>query len=131
MMSPQSISGVEMTDTHRFEDGTALRIRGDNVLVREDPISEKTDSGMLYKPDGAVEHVVHTGTVCAFGDLNTESGPVSPPGLEVGMKCAYIRFLREQESNLQIRKRFGEEYYRVKTADILFVYPEDAAPRIG
>lgn len=116
---------------YRFDDGTELRMRGDNVLVREDPISEKTESGTLYKPSGAVEGVVHTGTVCAAGRIATDSGNVPVPGLIPGLKCAYVRFLREQHSNLQIRERFGDAYYRVKTGDILFVYPEDETTKIS
>jgi hypothetical protein len=93
------------------------------VLVREDPLPTTTSGGLVL-PQGVIESIFHTGTVLAVGYLNNEvtGERYLIPDLEPGLKCAYVRFLREQHTAVAWREMF-DGLYRVEPSDILVVWP--------
>jgi co-chaperonin GroES (HSP10) len=120
-------------DTHTFKDGRTLRLIGERILVRTDPDSEESTTGLIEFPGGSMEHVYSTGTVLAFGWLKekklpdttktkTLENPIPIPELEVGQKCCFIRFLKVQDSNKQLRQRFEDDVVALKPEDILFLF---------
>ena len=115
-------------DTYEYESGRSLRITGKKVLVMGDELSKKTKGG-LWKPEGACEHVYRTGTILAFGyDRIKKTGKKVPiRDIEVGLKCCFVRFLAEQDSNKQIRARFGDDdVFLIGPTDLMFVWPANA-----
>ncbi len=110
---------------------TVLRLIGSDVLVELDPSQDRSQSGLIHFPDGAMEHVNQSGTIRAFGTRQLKNGDRIPiPDLEVGLKCVFVRFRKEQHTNLQIRKLFGDNFVLLKPEDLFFVYTEDEHDRI-
>jgi co-chaperonin GroES (HSP10) len=120
-------------DTHKFSNGKKLRMLGSNVLIRKDREAGVSESGLIHFPDGAMEHVINTGEVLAFGSKRLKDGSSIPiPELEVGMHVAFTRFLAEQDSNKQIRALFGEDdVIKIGPTDILVAWPKGVDARIG
>jgi co-chaperonin GroES (HSP10) len=118
-------------DVHVFEDGTRLRVVGDSILVNPDIPADRTASGLILYPDGSMEHVLNTGTVLAFGTTRPKrkGQPVPIPGLEKGLKLAFVRFVAEQDSNKQLRIRY-RGVIRLKVSDVLVVYPPEEHARV-
>jgi len=117
-------------EVYTLEDGVQIRMLGDAILVRPDDPADRSASGLVLYPNGAMEHVMATGTILAFGSISPKKGPRTPiPGLEVGLKVCYVRFLAEQESNKQIRVRY-KGAIRIKQSDILLVYTPDEQSRL-
>jgi co-chaperonin GroES (HSP10) len=114
-------------DTHVFEDGRKIRALNNSVLIKPDPAPTHSASGLIEYAQGAMEHVLNTGTILAFGARRMKNGKWYPiDDLEVGKKVGYIRFVEEQDSNKQLRKRY-DGVVRLKDTDILVVFdPEDA-----
>ena len=118
--------------THLLDNGQTLRTIGDDILVMPDDRPETTASGLLHYPGGSMEHTLTTGTILAFGVIKPKKkeGPGVPiPGLELGLKCVFVRFVTEQNSNKQIRKNY-EGVVRLKRTDVLVVYTKDEHERI-
>ncbi len=110
-------------DTYVLPDGRLIRIIGDNILIRFDEPKDVSASGLIIFPQGSIEDVNNTGTILAFGTLSFGNGKRVPiPDLEMGMKCLFVRFLAEQDSNKQLRIRLGHNIIRLKPSDILFLY---------
>jgi co-chaperonin GroES (HSP10) len=123
-------------DTHTFKDGRTLRLIGDRVLVKTDPDQTETSSGLIEFPGGSMEHAYSTGTILAFGWIKEKKlpgttrtkpleEPTPIPELEVGQKCCFIRFLKLQDSNKQLRERFEDDIVALKPEDLLFLYTGD------
>jgi co-chaperonin GroES (HSP10) len=122
---------------YRTPNGTIITLLSDDVLVRMDPLKEKT-SGGLYIPDTAGDRgdagILTTGTILAYGwkeyGGKTAKHPlmrIPYPELSVGLKCVFTRFYAEQHSNKQIQYRIEEGVIRLKPLDIIVVAdPEDA-----
>lgn len=110
-------------DTYVHTDGTKFRVMGNNILVRMDPLPTHTVSGLIEMPGAAIEHIVHTGTILAFGCLRTDDYDIPMPGIEVGLRCAFLRFHKEQHSNLQLRKIIDENIIKVGWTDLYIVWP--------
>jgi co-chaperonin GroES (HSP10) len=120
-------------DTYKFKNGSSMRLLRNDVLVQIDAAEERSASGLVHFPEGAMEHVYATGKILAFGWIkeikrpNTTKTrlllkPIPIPGLEIGQKCCFTRFLKEQHSNKHLREKFEDNIISLKTEDILFVY---------
>ena len=108
---------------HEFRDGTRITMMGDSILVRPDAPRDRTTSGLIHYPGGAMEHVLNTGEILAFGTRDLKDGRRIPiPDLETGKKCVFVRFIAEQDTNKALRERFPDECIRLKTSDILCIY---------
>lgn len=123
---------VHPHDTFVTESGVSIRMLHNNILVRIDKPSEKSRSGMILYPSGAMEHANNTGTIVAFGyeyaPKGTEPRPIH--GLEVGLKVLFVRFLAEQHTNETVRELLGEDLIRLQPNDIQLVYTPDDEDRI-
>lgn len=119
-------------DSYTFEDGQTIRLLNEQILVRFDPIEEKTAGGII-KPEGACDHVYQTGTILAFGWMKDRPlpdttkrkllpKPIPIPDLEVGLKCCFIRFHRVSHSNQNFRGMFGDDMILLKPEDVLFLF---------
>lgn len=119
-------------DHYRFEaEDKTLRILGNDVLVELDPTQDRSASGLIYFPDGAMEHVNQTGTIRAFGYHTLKSGGRIPiRDLAVGLKCVFVRFRKEQHTNLLVRQLFGERFILLKPSDLHFVYDAEDHDRV-
>lgn len=113
-----------------------LRLINHRVLVKTDPAQDRSSSGLIHFPDGAMEHTLKTGTIVAFGFMREgfEQKPVTKnvpiPGLEVGMKCAFVRFLEKHHSNVQLQEMLDEDLMIVQPSDLLLVFTPDEMDRI-
>lgn len=113
---------------YKLADGRLLKILGDDILVKMDELRETT-SGGIHIPDTAGDRgdagILATGTVVAYGFANTKSRPRPPiGGLKIGDKVAFIRFLKEQETNRQFFVRF--DLVKIKESSVIVVFdPED------
>lgn len=111
-----------MSDTYVTADGLKIRVIGNNLLVRPDPLPERSAGGIFYAPD-AMEHVNNTGTVVAVGTVTAKTEERIPiPGLKVGDRVVFIRFLALQETNQQLAGIVGEDLIRLRPADIQLVF---------
>jgi len=116
-----------MSDTYTTASGVKIRVIGDNVLVLADEPPDRSKSGLVIYPDGAMTHVFNTGVVVAVGYVwhKTSKGRVKVPvpGLETGLRVAFIRFLAEQNTNKQVRVLANEDLLRIKASDVVLVIP--------
>lgn len=107
-----------------------LRLMGDNILVRMDAESNRTASGVLFKPDDALETILRTGEVIAVGpgkfakrgdqDLNTRV----PICVEVGEGVVFNRFVATHTKTAEALHQFAldKDEALIKPSDILLVY---------
>lgn len=123
-------------DTYVAANGKQVRLINDDVLVRMDPLLEKTSGGIVI-PDTAGDRgdqgVLATGTVVAYGYLTFGGKKGKPfrrvplPEFGIGKKVVFTRFYAEQHSNQQLQYRVEHGVIRMKPLDILFTFdPEDA-----
>lgn len=120
--------------THKFEDGTVLKLRGDNILVKADPVPTMAGNGLIHLPGNAAEHPYNTGTVLAFGTReNKKTGERFPltDEIAVGTKVMFIRYLAEQETNKDIKATFGKDIFRIRLRDIVVAFEASDAPVIA
>lgn len=109
-------------DTAVLENGTAVRIVGNNLLVRPDPLPKETAGGIII-PGDAVEHVYNTGTVLAVGYVLAQApAKTQIPGIKPGDRVYFIRYLAKQDSNIQLANRLGEDVIRIRPADVLLTF---------
>jgi len=111
-----------------------LRLMGDRVLIRLDPESDKTMSGLLFKPDDAHESVLRTGEVIDVGPGRwTEKGDKRIPlGVEIGEGVVFIKFVAtntKTAESLQMHLNEGEAL--ITPNDILLVYDRKEPPRFA
>ncbi len=126
-----------MTDPHHtytFEDGTRLRVLGDAILVKPDPVQTHSASGLIEFADGAMEHTLLTGTILAFGMHKLKNGTRIPlnkahPDLAVGRKLVFVRFLKEQHTNKTWAEMF-EGAIRLTITDAMLVYDPEEQDRL-
>lgn len=123
-----------MHDTYEATNGKVVRLINDDILVRMDPLEEKTKGGLVIPEtvgDRGDQGIMVTGTVLAYGYVETKkAGKIPIPGVEIGQRVVFIRFYAEQHSNKQIQERIEEGVIRMKAADILFTYDESDADKV-
>jgi len=126
-------------DECTFEDGRSFQLVNEHILVRVDPTSDKTTSGLIFKAsEKAIESIYTTATILAFGYIRSIpkkygrqkflEEPVPIPDLEVGLKCCFLRFRDKQATNEHIQHQFGAGIILLKPADLLFVYNDGEGP---
>lgn len=124
-------------DTYTHTDGRRIRAMKDAILVKPDPPPTHSASGLIEYAPSAMEHVMNTGTIVAFGftRVGKKQFELPIPDIEVGEKVVFVRFLAEQESNKQVRKMFdtddGTGIIRIQPKDVLLVYTADEHDRIN
>ncbi len=123
-------------DTYKTPDGHSIRMIGENILIKVDETPDRV--GLIHLPTGAMTNVTNTATILAYGYKYTSkkvngavvNGKIPIPGLEPGLKCLFVRFLAEQDSNKQLQRRIEEGVIRIKPDDILLVFPPSEADRV-
>ena len=91
-----------------------LKPLGDRVVVKKEPVEEKTKSGILL-PASAVEEKLQEGTVVAVGSGYMNSTGIVPMEVSVGDKALYSKF---QEIEVTVD---NEKYIIIDESDILAV----------
>ena len=117
----------------------ALRLMGDNILVRLDPDSEKTSSGIIIRPKDAMETIMRTGVVIGVGpgryakkgdhDLDRRL----PMMVEVGEGVILNRFIASNTKTAEALQQCvldGDEAL-IKASDILLVYDRREPIKLG
>ena len=92
-----------------------IRPLGDRVLVKPEPMEQKTAGGILL-PDNATKEKPMCGTVVAIGPgrrVSEEGKRVAIEGIEVGSRVFYSKY-----AGNEITLHFGDE-------DVLVVLKED------
>ncbi len=117
-----------MSDVYTAPDGSKIRVLGPGLLVKVDEPPKKSASGLIHFAADAMEHVNNKGTVVAVGRLRSDEVAVELPipGIKVGDRILFVRFLANQASNEQMQERIEDGLIRLNWTDVLVVYdPED------
>lgn len=119
-------------DSYTFDNGKSLRLLHGDVLVELDPTADRSQSGLIHFPDGAMEHVNQTGTIRALGYHVSKKTGARTPVLDepLGTKCVFVRFRKDQHTNVQVRDLFDDNFILLKVADILVVYDAEDHGRV-
>lgn len=112
-------------DTYTTSEGTKIRILGNRLLVKIDEPPKQSSSGLIIYPSGAMEHVNNTGTILAFGTIWKGVERIPIPGLEVGMKVMFVRFLADQHTNKNIQHVLGTGLIQLAPSDVQLLYTPD------
>lgn len=126
-------------DTYTAPNGTRVRMLGKNILVRMDPPPEMTRGGIVI-PDTGHADIFATGEVVAVGRIPTVTrdadnnitswGLIPIPGVSVGDRVLYIKFLADQDSNKGVRAIMGDDLIKMQASDILFAFDEEDRERL-
>ena len=111
-------------DVYVTPQGLKVRVLHHNILVKPDPLPEKSRSGLLHLPGNAVEDVMNSGVVVAFGhiwveDETGEHRKIPVPDIKLGMRVTFIRFLGEVHSTKAMQAVIGDEIIKMDVTDIL------------
>jgi co-chaperonin GroES (HSP10) len=117
-------------DTYTTPEGTKIRILGNRLLVKIDEPPKSSSSGLIVYPNGAMEHVNNTGTILAFGTIWKGAERIPIPGLEVGLKVVFVRFLAEQHTNKNIQHTLGAGMIQLAPSDIQLLYTPDEQSKL-
>lgn len=113
-------------DTYTTPEGTKIRILGNRLLVKIDELAKTSASGLIVYPNGAMEHVNNTGTILAFGTIWKGNERIPIPGLEVGLKVMFVRFLADQHTNKNVQHVLGAGLIQLAPSDVQLLYtPEE------
>lgn len=102
------------------------RLRGDRVLVLPDPVNEKTDSGIIYKPVGKQEEEKENmvyGTIMGLGpgDFKEDGTPDGAMAdLEIGQRIIFGKY---SGSEVKIKE---VDYKIMRELDVAIVLDESA-----
>ena len=120
-----------MSRSYTTPQGQAVRVVGNNILVRADPAPERTRGGIIA-PHPDMASAYGTGTVVAFGYLTGSKAPQHTPipGIAVGDHVLYLRVLGKTDSNPQIARTLEEDVVRVRSSDILLVLDSQDVERV-
>jgi len=107
-----------------------LRLMGDNILIRLDPESEKSSSGIIIKPGEAMETILRTGEIIAVGpgkhakDKDRDLDKRVPMVVEVGEGVVINRFIASNTKTAEALHQFilDNDEALIKAGDILLVY---------
>ena len=101
-------------------DVSKIRINGARILVKEDKMGEKTDSGLVI-PDRKKQHT-NRGVVLAVGDgAMLENGIKIPVNIKVGETVIYSSF---SGSPVKEHEKDSEEYLILNERDVLCIIEE-------
>lgn len=116
-----------------------LRLMGDNILIRLDPESEKTSSGIIVRPNEALETILRTGEVIAVGpgkwaeDKGIYLDNRVPMVVEVGEGVVINRFIASNTKTAETLHQFilDEDEALIKAGDIMLVYDRRDPIKLG
>lgn len=117
---------------HKLADGETFQVVGDRVLVQMDPEDRVTESGVIHIPETAHETIIGTGTILAYGYMHPKKkvSGIPIPGLSVGDKCAFIKFLKNQNANQMFRRTHQDDVVLLQSKDIMFTWGQDEPHRV-
>lgn len=121
------MGSVHAHDQYTNEEGVTFTVMGPRILVKADKPPELSSGGLIVLPSGAMEHVLTTGTILAFGTRTIkETGERIPlDELEVGLKVVFIRFLTKMDANRQVQHTIGQDVITIQPSDVMLVYTPD------
>jgi co-chaperonin GroES (HSP10) len=93
---------------------------GDNILVKRTPLPKVTAGGIYLANPEHVDATAH-GVIVAVGPGKNGISP----GVESGLRCAYLWHYAESHKNKLLQKRLGEDYVFLKADDIILVWDEE------
>jgi co-chaperonin GroES (HSP10) len=107
-----------MTDTPE------VRLLNDNVMIKLEPESDTTASGLIIKPQDKHEHVFRAGRVVQVGPggWNDKTDVREPMMCEVGMRVLFVKFVATHtQSARHVQSIIGKDYAVIKDYDALLV----------
>jgi len=120
-----------VTNKHVTSEGTKVRVLGNNLLVRPDAPPKESRGGIII-PDTVLGGLYLTGEVVAIGFVTTtkavEHTPI--PGLAIGDRVMFTRFLEKTDGNERIARVIGDDLIRIRPADVLLVMDAADAERL-
>jgi co-chaperonin GroES (HSP10) len=120
-----------VTNKHVTSDGLKVRVLGNNLLVRPAPAPKESRGGIII-PDNVLGGLYLTGEVVAVGFLTTTKAPEHTPipGIAVGDRVLFTRFLEKTDGNERIARVIGDDLIRIRPADVLLVMDGADAERL-
>lgn len=117
-------------NTYTTKNGQTIRLINNRVLVQLEKPQEASASGLVLYPNGSMENVNTFGRIMAYGFILPKEGPDSGkrlpiPGLEVGKRVVFIRFLANQHTNESIRALLGDDLVVIAPSDIAAIADSD------
>lgn len=112
-----------MSDKYKLEDGRTLRVINGNILVEQVPLPDRYKGSSIII-NRAKEDATAVGIVRAVSLMWSKKGTqYAIPGLEPGVKVAFLWFYAERHTNQQLKARLGENLILLKWEDISLVWP--------
>jgi len=112
-----------------------MQLLGNTVLIKLDPESNKTKSGVLFKPEGACEDVLRTGVVVDVGPgkyLTDDTMARQPMDVKVGDGVVFVKFVATHtETAKGIREYLKEDEALLQLSDIMLVFDHGNPPEFG
>lgn len=105
-----------------MENGLTFKPLKANIVVRMDPAPERSKSGHILFPDGALEHVNRTGKVVDVGP------EVHEPA--IGDRVLFVRFLAEVHTKKMLRDKLGQDILVCDAKDIILVFGDEDEERL-
>lgn len=126
---------TERHDVYVTPQGKSVTVLHSNILVRPDPLPERTSTGLLHLPTNAMEDVNNTGTVVAYGHIwvGGEDEPqrrIPIPEIYIGMRVMFIRFLGEVHTTKSMQAAIDDNIIKMDVSDILLVLEEEDVPGV-
>lgn len=126
-------------NSYELPDGRSLRIITDKILVERVRLPGVDEYGMMTLKSGLVIPNAHREDPTAIGiiravghlwKLGARGGGERklkkvPLDCEPGMKCCFLWFYAETQTNQRIQQILGENFIFLKWEDIGFVWPGD------
>jgi len=126
---------AEAHDVYVTPGGKRVTVLHGNILVRPDPLPEKSATGLIHLPADSVEEITNTGTVVAFGHIwvGGEDEPkrrIPIPEIEVGMRVMFVRFLGEVHTTKSMQAAIDDNLIKMDVSDILVVLEDEDVPGV-
>lgn len=105
-----------------------LQPLNDNVMIKLEPESEVTASGLIIKPQDKHEHVFRAGRVVRIGPgkRNDKTNEREPMFCKVGMRVLFVKFVATHtQSARHIQSIIGNDYAMIKDYDALCELDDD------
>ena len=102
-----------------------MKLLGPRLLVALAPDEAYfKGSNSIIRPDTVHETAMGIGKVLNVGTgTSTENGRAPIEGVEVGDKVAFVKFLKETQTNKAISHTIGEENLIIELKDVVAVMP--------
>jgi co-chaperonin GroES (HSP10) len=108
----------------KLDDIQKIKLCGDRVLVKMDPLPVKSESGLIDYPneDAVTEKDIHIwGTVVAVGSGKAAKKCLvrTPVGLSPGDRVYFVRYLADVESNKALQNILPDNHIIMQEQDVL------------